>query len=428
MVPSILAVEKKKTRFFYGYIVIAASFIIQGIGIGTLNTFGVFFKPLLNEFGWSRATISGASSSAFFLLGLISILAGSLNDRFGPRLIMALSALFCGLGYLLMSQVDTVWQLYLFYGVIVGTGMSSNDVVTLSTTARWFVQKRGLMTGIVKVGTGAGLMIMPLVASGLISAYGWRYSYIIIGILILVFILLLSQLMRRDPGQMGQLPNGGTEKSDARADLSADGLSLREAIRTRQFWTVCLINLIVVFCILTIMVHIAPYAMDIGISTANAAGILSTIGGVSMLGRLVMGITSDRIGSKRSMIVCFLILVAGLFWLQVAEELWMLYLFAVVHGFAHGGLFTLISPLVAGLFGMISHGVIFGVVIFSGTIGGAVGPVLAGYIFDISNSYQSVFLILSVLGISGLALTLLLRPGRSQGLVGNESSNSLTHL
>ncbi|MEE9399707.1 MAG: hypothetical protein V3V23_05515, partial [Dehalococcoidales bacterium] len=84
MVPSILAVEKKKTRFFYGYIVVAAGFAIQGIGIGTLNTFGVFFKPLLNEFGWSRATISGASSSAFFLLGLISILAGSLNDRFGP--------------------------------------------------------------------------------------------------------------------------------------------------------------------------------------------------------------------------------------------------------------------------------------------------------------------------------------------------------
>ena len=134
-----------------------------------------------------------------------------------------------------------------------------------------------------------------------------------------------------------------------------------------------------------------------------------------MVGRLVMGFAGDRIGHKRAMVVCFLTLITALSWLQVARELWMLYLFAAIYGFNHGGVFALISPTVAGLFGTRSQGTLLGIVICSGTIGGSIGSVLAGYIFDVTGSYQLAFFILLVLAIVGLILAILIRPIRKGG-------------
>ncbi|MFC1911681.1 MFS transporter [Chloroflexota bacterium] len=401
----------KKPRFFYGYIVAAACFIIQGMGLGASQTYGVFFKPLLTEFGWSRTTISGASSVTFIISGLTSIIVGSLNDKFGPRALMAVTGFLMGLGYLLMSQVNAVWQLYLFYGLVFGLGLSSIDVIPLSTMARWFVRRRGTMTGIVKVGTGAGQLVFPLLASGLIVTCGWRNSYLAIGTIILIGIVLAAQFLRRDPGQMHLMPDGDRKQTEV-TNNREEGLFLSEAIHTRQFWMLCATNLTIFFCSLTVLIHIVPHTNDIGISATKSAGVLSTIGGVSMLGRLVMGNAIDRIGSRRAMILCFIIMAAGLLWLQFARELWMLYLFAVVHGFAHGGFYTIISPLTAELFGMSSHGVIFGIVIFCGTIGGAAGPLLAGYIFDLTYSYRLDFWILTAFGFAGLVLISLIKPVR----------------
>jgi len=403
--------EEKTSKFFYGYIIVLACFLIQGIGVGTFFAFGVFFKPLLAEFGWSRATISGASSLAFLLMGFLGILAGNLNDKFGPRIIMAVTGVFYGSGHFLLSQLNSVWQLYLFFGLVVGIGLSSIDVIALTTTARWFVRRRGMMTGLVKVGTGAGQLVMPLLASIFIIDYGWRYAYIFMGIIVLVFVIGSGQLLRRDPGQMGQLPDGGREPATGQLDLSEGGLSLDEALRSGQFWMVCIISFLAGYCMLTIMVHIVAHATDIGIEQIKSAGVLSTIGGVSMVGRLSTGIAIDRIGNTKSMIICFILLIASFLWLLVAGEMWMLYLFATVYGVAHGGFFTVLSPIVAELFGIGSHGVLFGIVAFSLTIGGAIGPVLAGHIFDIARSYQLVFQILTAVGIAGLFLTLFLKPG-----------------
>ena len=402
--------EEKTSKFFYGYIIVPACFLIQGIGVGTFVAFGVFFKPLLAEFGWSRATISGASSLAFLLMGFLGILAGNLNDRFGPRIIMAVTGVFYGSGHFLLSQLNSIWQLYLFFGLIVGIGLSSIDVIALTTTARWFVRRRGMMTGLVKVGTGAGQLVMPLLASIFIIDYGWRYAYIFIGIIVLVFVIGSGQLLRRDPGQMGQMPDGDREPATGQLDLSEGGLTLQEALRSGQFWMVCIISFLAGYCMLTTMLHIVAHATDIGIEQIKSAGVLSTIGGVSMVGRLLTGIAIDKIGNKKSMIICFILLIASFFWLLVAGEMWMLYIFAMVYGVAHGGFFTVLSPIVAELFGIESHGVLFGIVAFSLTFGGAIGPVLAGHIFDIARSYQLVFLILAGVGIAGLFLTLFLKP------------------
>jgi len=410
--------DKAKTdNFFYSYVIVAACFSIQAIGIGMNSAYGVFFNPFICEFGWSRATISGAGSVALFLMGLFGIFVGRLNDRMGPRRVMTVTGFFFGLGLLLMSRLDAVWQLYLFYGLIVGIGLSSIDVIPLSTTVRWFVKKRGIMTGIVKVGTGAGQLTIPLAASILITSYGWRTSYLFIGAALLLLLVSIAQLLRRDPSQMGMLPDYGKETPGDNPGLVGVGLSLHEALLTRQFWMICAMNLAIVFCLMTIMVHIVPHTQDMGVTAVRAASVLATIGGVSMAGRFITGIAIDRIGSKRVMIVCFILLVVGLLWLQMANGLWMLYLFAVVYGITHGGFFTAISPIIAELFGINAHGVLFGIVAFSGTVGGAIGPIVAGHIFDVTAGYSLAFWLCTLVNILGLVLMVLLKPIKEKATV-----------
>jgi MFS family permease len=400
-----------RAKYFYGYNIVAAGFAIQAVSIGALFAYGVFFREFQAEFGWSRTTIAGASSLAFFVMGAVGILAGRLNDRIGPKILITVTGASLGIGYLLLSYMQAPWQLYLLYGLVVGVGYSTHDVITLSTIARWFVKRRGMMSGIVKVGTGCGQLFVPLIATALIAAFGWRNACFIIGAAALVALVAVAQVMRRDPQSVGMLPDGGNGQPAATAIAAGEGgLSLREACRTRQFWTLCVAEFMVFFCLLTIVVHIVPHARDLGLPPAIAAGVLSTIGGVSMLGRFTMGTVNDGIGGKRSLIICFVILLCGLIWLQVSHAAWMLFLFAIVYGFAHGGLFTVMSPMVAELFGIGSHGLLFGIVLFSGTLGGALGPLMAGRLFDITASYRLVFLILTVLAVIGFILITTLRP------------------
>ena len=402
----------KRLTYFYGYNIVTASFSIQAVGIGILIAFGVFFKPLLVDFEWSRATLSGAQSLALLTAGILGILIGRLSDRFGPRIVMSVAAFFFGLGLLLMSGLNHVWQFFLFYGVIFGIGLSAIDIIPLSTTARWFIRRRGIMTGIVKVGTGAGQLVIPLVASLLIAGYGWRTSYVIIGAAAMVLLIFIGQLLRRDPAQMGLLPDGNKGLRTQSSKLAESDFYMREALRTRQFWTICFTFMATMFCLLMIMVHIVPHATDIGISSTTAAGILSAIGGISMVGRFVTGVAIDRIGNRLSMIICLILLILALLWLQLAGELWMFYLFAVVYGFGHGGLFTVISPIVAEYFGIRSHGVLFGIVFCSAMVGGAIGPVIAGHIFDTTGSYSLAFRICTSVGALALVLILTLRKTR----------------
>ena len=389
---------------------VVVALIIQVAMSATNFAFGVFFKPLITEFGWTRAMTSGAFSLSWIVQGLLAIVAGVLTDRVGPRIVMTLCGFFLGLGYLLMSQVSAVWQLYLFYGVITGTGMSGVFVPLMSTVARWFVKRRTTMTGIVLTGSGIAALIAPLVASWLISTYGWRISYIILGSLVLVVVVLLAQLLQRDPTQVGQRPYGENEGEEHSLKLGAEAFPLREAVQTRQFWVVFVMLFSLGYCVYTIMVHIVPHATDLGISGASAVNILATSGGMAIVGRVVLGSAADRIGSRQAFIIGFILMAAALFWLVPTTELWMLYLFAAIFGFAFGACSSLVSPLVAGLFGLTSHGLILATITFGFTTGAAVGPFLAGYIFDVTGNYQMAFLVCAVTGVVGLVLTALLRP------------------
>ena len=399
-----------KPKFFYGYIIVLAAVLITALAWGANRTFGVFLEPIISEFGWTRAGISGAYTLCMIITGLLGIVAGRLNDRFGPRLLLTACGSFMGLGYLLVSQIGAIWQLYLFYGVAIGIGMSGGFVPLVSTVTRWFVKRRGLMTGIVAAGPGFGMTTMPLAASWLISSYGWRISYIIVGIVVLVLIISAAQFLRQDPSQMGQLPCGEDEVKAEGLNAKVTGFSLQEAICTRQFWVLSLVLFGGFFTLNVVMVHIVIHAIDLRISSITAATILSTAAGLSIVGRIIIGGVADRIGNKPALIIGISLTLVAFLWLLVAKELWMLYLFAILFGLSDWAIFPVISLMVAELFGMRSHGEIYGAVFFSGTIGGAIGPVLAGHIFDITSSYHLAFLVCVAISVVSLILILLLTP------------------
>ena len=403
-------VKNKKPKFFYGYIVVAASFLSTMLMFGTSYSFGVFFKPLLAEFGWTRAMISGIYSLSMLLSGFLSIVAGRFTDRFGPRMIVTACGFIVGLGCLLVSQSSAIWQFYLFYGMLIGAGLGGALVPVMATVARWFVKRRGMMTGITVSGLGMGTLIVPPVANWLISSYGWRTSYIVVGVVILLVVMSAAQLLKRDPGQIGQLPYGVNEAKTNDLSLATEGFSLRQVIQTRQLWLLCIASFFFGVAIQILMVHIVPHATDLGISTANSVILLSFIGGVGATARVVMGIVGDKTANKLTFLISYGLAAVALFWLLAAKELWMFYLFVIVFGFGYGGIAVLISPVTAEHFGLNSIGIILGIILFICAIGETIGPILAGYIFDVTGSYNLAFLICAVLTTLSVLLISILKP------------------
>jgi MFS family permease len=408
--------RNKAPRFYYGYIVVAASFIILMVSWGLYIVFGVFFNPLLDEFGWTRATTSGAFSLSSILHGMLGIAMGGLTDRFGPRLVVTFCGIFLVVGYLLMSQVNAVWQLYLFYGVIIGIGMSGLWVPLLTSVARWFTGKRSMMTGIVICGLTIGQLVAPPLISRLIAAYDWRMSYVILGGAVLVLVVVAAQFLKRDPGQMEGLSGSENEEKETGAIYDNKDYTLKESIYTTQFWQAIVIFFGFGFTAFSITVHLVPHAIELGISDVTAANLLAINGGIGIIGNFVLGgIIGDRIGNRKVFIIGSILMVASLLWLAPASELWVLYLFAIVFGLALGGMGTSESPLVARLFGLSSHGLIYGVIGLGFTGGGAVGPIVSGYIFDRLGSYQLAFVVCAAFGIICLVLSIILRPTKKLG-------------
>ena len=395
---------------FYGYIVVGAALLIILLTYGARLSFGVFFKPMLSELGWSRTLLSGAMTLAMLMQGIWGILVGRLNDRFGPRFLMTLCCFLLGLGFILSSQIHYPWQLYLYFGVITGMGMGGVFVALLSTVARWFVRRRGAMTGIVLIGIGVGTLVVTPVSNWLISVYDWRLSYVILGSVVLVVGIVASQFLRRDPSHMGLVPYGYNEGPEKQSAPVIEGLSLKEAFYTGQFWMASIIFLCLGYIIFAINVHLVPHITDLGISATTAANILAISGGAQTIGGIVLGGAADKIGNRQVLLISFVLLTASMLCLVLFTTINMFYLFVVIYGLGIGGGGAMEPTIVAELFGIKSHGLILGVMSFIFTVGGAVGPVLTGYIFDVNGSYRPAFVVCTAIGIAGIILSVILRP------------------
>ena len=395
-----------KPRIFYGYSIVAASSIIQMMYLSCMFAFGVLFTEFESEFGWSRAAIAGASSLMMLMMGMLGIVLGRVNDLAGPRLLLTLTGMLYSAGFMLMYQMNSLWELYLFFGVMGGFGLAAHDVATLSTVNRWFIRDRGLMTGIVKSGAGLGQVLGPMATSYLVIFYGWRQACLVMGIIALVVMVLASQVMRRDPEEMDSTPLAEKNRSSIDAVQNIQSLSYSQAWKTRSFWILCLSKFSDFFCLMSVINHIVPHGIDLGLAPEVAVTVLSIIGGCSIIGRLVLGSAFDKIGVQKSLWVCFSMLFLSLLILLLSTNASLLFIFAPIYGISHGGFFAVASPSVAHYFGTRSHGILFGTVLFFGALGGTVGPVLTGWIFDLKQSYELAFMILMAFTFLGLLLTL----------------------
>ncbi len=398
-----------KPRFFYGYIILIISLIISLIIFGTYFSIGIFFKPMLNEFGWTRTIISGPVSISWLVSGLLGIVMGGLNDRFGPRVVVLGCGLSFGIGCLLMSQISTIWQIYLYYGVLIGAG-TSLPIPLMSTLSRWFNKRRTIITGIYLLGSGIGGILVPPIANWLTLNYDWRLAYIIFGGILIVVVLTTSQFLKRDPSQVHQLPDGKTNAMAEKTGAVIAGLSFKEAITTRQFWLIFTGFLCFSLGMNTLNVHLVPHVTDLGISATVAATVLVILNGAGILGRIGLGSLGDKLGNKRLFVFTLFLLALSFAGFMFAKELLWLCLFVVLFGLASGSGITQQSPLVASIFGLSSHGLIFGFVCLGHTIGAAIGTTLAGYLFDQTGSYQSAFITCGVASIIGLLLIISLMP------------------
>ncbi|MBI4330735.1 MAG: MFS transporter [Chloroflexi bacterium] len=396
-----------RPRFFYGYIIVAATFLTMVLTHGVRYSFGVFFKPMSEEFDWTRAVTSGAFSLSWIVEGLVSIIVGHVNDRWGPRVTISVLGFLAGVSYLLMSQASAVWQLYLFIGVIGGAGNSTFTPLT-STITRWFRRRRSLMTGFGIAGIGIGSLAGPLLANALILSASWQTAYMILGGAVLVVVVLAAQFLKKDPAQVGQVPLGEEVLPAQAGQPLPRAFTLHEAIHTRQFWLFSGMMACLAFSFFVLSVHLAPYATDLGMTPATAAAILAMVGVGGVVGRIALGSIGDRIGNKWAFTLGFVFMTLSLLWLLATREVWGFYVFAFFFGLGYGNSATQESPLCAALFGLRSHGVIFGAASIGFTIGAALGPLVAGYIFDVSRSYIPAFAAAAGAGALGFVLNALL--------------------
>ncbi len=388
---------KFKDKLFYGWVVVAAFLVIGTVLDGVRLSFGVFFKSIGGEFNLTRAATSAILSTSMALAGVSAFFAGWAVDRYGPRIVLLLMGLFTGLSLLLTSQTNSAWQLFITYSLLLSMGTGATYVVSMSIVTRWFDKNRGVALGIAGSGAGLGAVIMAPFATYLISNFDWRTAYIVMGLITWLIVIPLSRLLKKDPHEIGALPDGVNAHSEdmksERESIQMIDFSLLQAFRTRSFWLMILIWLFFASSFLLVLTHIVPHATDIGLSAGEAATVLSLIGGASIAGKVVMGSVSDRVGRKTVPCICSLLGGGAMVWLIWSQDLWMFYLFALVYGFAAGGMTAGMSVLIGDTFELGKIGAIFGVLEISWGIGAAIGPAIGGLIFDVSNSYFMAFLI-----------------------------------
>jgi MFS family permease len=394
--------EPPRSKLFYGWVIVAVCTLIMAVVYGLIYSYSVFFKPLAEHFQWDRATVSGVYSASLIIRGAFSIGVGWLADKYGPVKITAICGFMIGLGLVLTSRVTELWQLYATYAVIEAVGLSGGFGIATAVTSRWFTKNRGLALGIVSSGVGVGTLLIVPGAERLINSFDWSGAYVIFGIVSGVVMIASAFLLKSPPANLQAEQKFGVQKP-------AGDVSLGKAIRSPQMALLILVFGCIFFCVQIIIVHLYNYATDIGINPLVAASLVVTIGILSIAGRMIMGVGSDRLGNFNILIICCILLIASFVCLIFAGSLWQLYIFAVIFGFAYGGEVPQIPLFLSKFFGTKAMAALMGVILFVSNIGGALGPLVAGKIYDLDNSYRWAFILGAVISLGALIVALILK-------------------
>jgi len=399
------------TRIFYGWVIVGGAFLVLFTAYGSQYAFGVFFRALLEEFGWGRARLSGVFSLYAFLYGALGVAAGRLTDWWGPRAVIAFGGLFLGAGLAGMSQVSALWQPYLLYGVVAAIGMSTAYVPCSATVVKWFVERRGLALGVATSGGSLGTVALPVAVAALVSMLGWRWAYVILGVGALLLLNLVASVMTRSPETLGVAPDG--ERLDPRAGeprIREIEWPTGRAVRTVAFWMLYGIFAATWIPVFVPLVHLVPFAQDLGISPLLASTVVSALGVAAVFGRVVMGAASDHIGRKSALGLSLALQGAAFLGFIPVAGLPSLYLATLGFGFSYGAISTLFPAMVSDFFGRREAGSLVGFLFTLCAPMAGVGPVAAGWIYDTTGSYTRAFAGSALANGISLALLAAARP------------------
>ncbi len=423
--------DGKPRRFFYGWVVVGISGLVFAVVRGINDSFGVFLVAFVEEFGWSRAAVAGAFSFGRAVEGTVSVAIGMLSDRLGLRRLVPIGACLMALGLIMASRIDSLWMLYISYGLVFAIGITGvGDLSHLPVISRWFIRKRGTAIGIAMAGMGLGILLVVPLTQSLILHLGWRWAYVALAVFAFVTIIPLTLFFQRErPEEMGLLADGelpddpalhsgvvGTPR--ARAVSARRDWTLRGAMATPTLWLLFATRVMTPLGMMMVVPHHVVYLVGQGFDKLTAAFAFGSLGAFSFTGRVVFGALSDRVGRVPTICLTYSLSIIGtllLVSLRDPTQTVLLWCHIVVYGLGFGARGPVTSSLVIDLFHGKHYGAILGFLEIGSGLGGTLGPWFSGFLFDRTGSYALSFsLSMAVLILATVCAWLAGRWGRAQ--------------
>ena len=406
-------------KIFYGWwIVLACSLIGFYFGGAIFYGFTAFFEPIREEFGWSYTQISFAASLRGLEMGIFAPIVGFLVDRFGSRKLIFWGTITVGFGLILLSCTRSLAMFYGSFLLIAFGAGGCASVVTMAAVANWFHKNVGIALGVMASGIGASGLMVPLIVQ-LIDVSGWRTTLIILGLGMLILGIPLSFVIRNRPEQYGYLPDG-ISPSDRMPHLKnqdpgvkAAEIGFKEALKKRSFLYLIILDAIRMMIVAAVIIHIMPYLSSLGLPRFTAGLVAGAIPLASIIGRFGFGWLGDVFDKGYVMAWTFCIISLGMLAFCYVQVIWVVFVFLLLFSPGYGGSMVLRGAILREYFGRNSFGKMIGITMGAASIGGIIGPTLAGWAFDTFGSYRLVWLVFC--GLSSLAIYLALKIKKDMG-------------
>ncbi|MFQ5913163.1 MAG: MFS transporter [Nitrospinota bacterium] len=414
--------SRRESQIFYGWFVLATLTFSLCMTFGTTTSIGFFFIALQNEFGWNRAVLSGSVSLAYLVFAFLSPVVGRFLDRFGSRPVLFLGISAIAAAFMLLGLTNSLWHMYLFYGVLVGIGGVCTAFVPIATCVmQWFRKRRGTALGIANSGAPLGQLLVVPLASYLILLLGWRTAFPTMGLIVLVTALpLVYWIVRNKPEDMGLQPDGepaghsAGDSSGAKPQTrlnNLEHLDWRGALRTTPFWLLASSYFTCGFTVMLFAVHFPSYVTDKGFDVTTATQAVAVAGFCNVFGTLFSGAISDRIGSKNPLAASYFVRGISFLFFAIWQNNMTLYIFAVMTGFSWFATVPPTATLTREIYGPRNVGFLYGSITGLHQVGSAVGAFTGGFVFDLTGSYTPAFVVAAILLLTASALSFSIREG-----------------
>jgi MFS family permease len=391
-------------RFFYGWIVLAACFLVTIVASGTMMAFGVFITPLSEDMGWSHSALSFTYALSAIVTGLGMLAVGSLIHTRSVRLFLFGGSLIHGLGIYMTSTVTTIEGFYFWYGFVAAFGRSTFFICTSTLITRWFDQRRGMAMGLTMAGNGVGPFIFSPLVTWLIVNWDWQTAFVVMSIAMTAVLVLSCLLLCDHPHEMGLRPYGAAPPPvptlphplpQAIAPLPDNSVSSlwNSVLRLEGFWSLSLINFFCCVCHSLPLVHVVGFAQTAGLSAFASAWVLSLLGISSVAGRVFWGVFADRHGARITLMITLLMQGTMVLWLVNTQDPVIFFLYALLWGFGYGGVGTQYGVVAREVYGTRLFGPGYSGQLCFAMVGMATGGFLGGYLFDISHGYVVAWLV-----------------------------------